>query len=137
MDASVFEFQTMMQTVLNTMAGKTTPAIQTVSYVIMVICLLLGIYESFAKGGDTRQLAATVFKYIVVASVVGNWTTFFTDLMSGFNSIAQYIDDSGGGGDLMKDWGFQLSFNWSNNGYWRVTSSLDGSGSILRDPKVG
>ncbi len=36
----------------------------------MVACLVLGIYGAYAKGGDTRQLTATVFKYIVVAFTV-------------------------------------------------------------------
>jgi hypothetical protein len=138
MDASIFEFQTMMQTVQAGMAGKMIPALQTVSYVLMVICLLLGIYESFAKGGDTRQLTATVFKYVVVAFVVGNWTTFFTDLMTGFNQIAQYIDNSYGGGDLMKDWGSSLSLNWSSSGYtsiWNIITS--GGAAIVNALEIG
>ena len=64
----IFQYQTMMQTVLNGMAGNVIPAMQTVSYVLMVICLLLGIYEAYAKGGDTRQLAATVRGRAGVAS---------------------------------------------------------------------
>jgi hypothetical protein len=138
MDSSIFEFQTMMQTVQAGMAGKMIPALQTVSYVLMVICLLLGIYESFAKGGDTRQLTATVFKYVVVAFVVGNWTTFFTDLMTGFNQVAQYIDNSYGAGDLMKDWGKQLSINWNSNGYtsiWNIITS--GGAAIVNALEIG
>ena len=128
----------MVQTVQAGMAGKMIPALQTVSYVLMVICLLLGIYEAFAKGGDTRQLAATVFKYVVVAFVVGNWTTFFTDLMSGFNQIAQFIDNSYGGGDLMKDWGKELADNWTSNGYisiWNIITS--GGAAIVNALEIG
>ncbi|MGB8481899.1 MAG: hypothetical protein WCE63_24125 [Acidobacteriaceae bacterium] len=130
-DGSIFEFQTMMQTVLNGMAGNMIPAIQTVSYVLMVICLLLGIYEAYARGGDTRQLAATVFKYVVVAFVVGNWTTFFTDLMNGFNGIAQFIDNSYGAGDLMVDWGKQLSSNWNNSGYTSIWNIITSGGAAI------
>ena len=43
MGTQIFEFQTMMQTVISGMAGNMIPALQTVSYVLMVICLLLGI----------------------------------------------------------------------------------------------
>ncbi len=131
MDASIFEFQTMMQTVQAGMASKMIPALQNVSYVLMVMFLVLGIYEAYAKGGDTRQLTATVFKYIVVAFVVGNWTTFFTDTMSGFNQIAQYIDNSYGGGDLMKDWGKQLSANWNANGYGSIWNMIASGGAAI------
>ena len=131
MDASIFEFQTMMQTVQAGMASKMIPALQNVSYVLMVMFLVLGIYEAYAKGGDTRQLTATVFKYIVVAFIVGNWTTFFTDTMSGFNQIAQYIDNSYGGGDLMKDWGDQLSTNWNNNGYGSIWNMITSGGAAI------
>ena len=127
----IFQYQTMMQTVLNGMAGNVIPAMQTVSYVVMVICLLLGIYEAYAKGGDTRQLAATVFKYVVVAFVVGNWTTFFTDLLNGFNSIAQYIDNSYGGLDLISDWSDQLSKNWSNSGYNSIWQLISNGGAAI------
>jgi hypothetical protein len=138
MGTQIFEFQTMMQTVISGMAGNMIPALQTVSYVLMVICLLLGIYEAYAKGGDTRQLAATVFKYIVVAFVVGNWTTFFNDLMTGFNQIAGFIDNSYGGGDLMKDWGNALSINWHSNGYtsiWNIISN--GGAAIVNALEIG
>jgi hypothetical protein len=138
MSTATFEFQTMMQTVIGGMAGNMIPALQTVSYVLMVISLLLGIYEAYAKGGDTRQLAATVFKYIVVAFIVGNWTTFFGDLMTGFNQIAGFIDNSYGAGDLMKDWGKQLSDNWRSNGYtsvWNIITS--GGAAIVNALEIG
>ena len=131
MDQSIFVFQTMMTTVISGMSGKMIPAIQTVAYIIMVASLLLGIYEAFAKGGDTRQLAAAVFKYIVVAFIVGNWTTFFKDTMSGFNALAQFIDNSYGGLDLMKDWQTQLSNNWNSNGYNSIWNIITNGGAAI------
>jgi hypothetical protein len=127
----IFQYQTMMQTVLSGMAGNIIPAMQTVSYVVMVICLLLGIYEAYAKGGDTRQLAATVFKYLVVAFVVGNWTTFFNDLLNGFNGIAQYVDNSYGGLDLIKDWSGQLAHNWDSSGYNSIWQLISNGGAAV------
>lgn len=131
MDQSIFVFQTMMTTVIGGMSGKMIPAIQTVAYIIMVASLLLGIYEAFAKGGDTRQLVAAVFKYIVVAFIVGNWTTFFNDTMSGFNALAQFIDNSYGGLDLMKDWQTQLSNNWNSNGYNSIWNIITNGGAAI------
>jgi hypothetical protein len=63
-----------MQTVQAGMASNMIPALQNVSYVLMVMFLVLGIYEAYANGGDTRQLTATLFKYIVVVFVVGGCT---------------------------------------------------------------
>lgn len=131
MDSGIFEFQTMMQTVMSGMASKMIPAIQNVSYVVMIIALMLGVYEAFVKGGDTKALAGTVMKYIVVAFIVGNWTTFFTDLNSGFNTIAQYIDDSYGAGDLLKDWHTQLSVNWTDNGYTSIWNMIVSGGAAI------
>ena len=119
-DGAIFQYQDQMMTVLAGVGSKMIPAIQNVAYVLMVICLVLGIYEAYVKGGDTRQLATTFLKYVVVAFLVANWQAFFTDLMSGFNGIAQYIDDSYGAGDLAKDWWSQLST------YWNQTSTSAG-----------
>src|SRR5271163_1064898 len=117
MNGAIFQYQNMMMTVVQGMASGLIPALQTVSYIIMLACLVLGIYEAYAKGGDTRQLAATVMKYVVVAFVVGNWTAFFSDLTTGFNQIAQYIDNSYGAGDLAASWANQLSGSFSQGGY--------------------
>ena len=131
MDPTIFEFQTMMTTVMNGMASKMIPAIQNVSYVLMIISLMLGVYEAYVKGGDTKALAGTVMKYIVVAFIVGNWNTFFTDLNSGFNTIAQYIDNSYGAGDLLKDWQTQLSVNWTDNGYTSIWNMIVSGGAAI------
>lgn len=131
MDPAIFEFQTMQVTVMNGMATRMIPSIQNVSYIIMVIALVVGIYEAYARGGDTRQLAGTLFKYVVVAFVVGNWTTFFYDLMNGFNGIAQYIDNSYGGWDLAKDWAQQLSSNWNSKGYNSIWQLITNGGAAI------
>lgn len=131
MDPTVFEFQTMMTTVMNGMSGKMIPAIVNVSYVFLIIALMLGIYEAYVKGGDTKALAGTVMKFVVVAFIIGNWATFFRDLNSGFNTIAQYIDDSYGAGDLLKDWTNQLSLNWSQSGYTSIWNMISSGGAAI------
>ena len=126
MNGAIFQYQNMLMTVIQGMGSGLIPALQTVSYIIMLVCLVFGIYEAYVKGGDTRQLAATVLKYIVVAFVVGNWTTFFSDLMTGFNQIAQYVDNAYGAGDLAADWAVQLSNSWTQGGYtsiWNVVNN--------------
>ena len=51
MDPGIFEFQTMMTTVANGMSGKMIPAIVNVAYIFMIISLMLGVYEAYARGG--------------------------------------------------------------------------------------
>jgi hypothetical protein len=74
----------------------------------MTTSLVLGIYEAFVKGGDIRSLAGTFLKYAVAAFVIGYWSSFFSDLFTGFNQIANTIDGSYGGLDLLKSWETQL-----------------------------
>ena len=127
----IYQYQAVMQTAMNTISSSMIPSIQNVAYVLMVICLLVGIYEAYAKGGDTRQLAATVFKYVVVAFIVGNWTAVFTDTMTGFNQIASAINNSFGGWDLLQSWGSQLSSNWSSGGYSSIWQVITNGGAAI------
>ena len=131
MDPGIFEFQTMMTTVANGMAGKMIPAIVNVAYIFMIISLMLGVYEAYARGGDTKGLAGAVMKFIVVAFIIGNWTRFFADLNSGFNTIAQQIDNSYGAGDLLKDWGNLLIVNWTNSGYTSIWNMITAGGAAF------
>ena len=78
----IFEFQSMMTSVVNGISGSLLTAVQSVAYVLMTICLVLGIYEAYVKGGDIRSLAGTFLKYAVAAFVIGNWTAFFSDLFT-------------------------------------------------------
>ena len=136
MDPGPFEFQTMMTTVANGMSGNMIPAIVNVAYIFMIISLMLGVYEAYVRGGDTKGLAGTVMKFIVVAFVIGNWSRFFADLNSGFNTIAQQIDDSYGAGDLLKDWGNLLVTNWNNNGYTSIWNLISGGAAIVNSLEI-
>ena len=104
MNPGIFEFQSMMTSVVNGISGSLLTAVQSVAYVLMTICLVLGIYEAYVKGGDIRSLAATFLKYAVAAFVIGYWSNFFSDLFTGFNQIANTIDSSYGAGDLAANW---------------------------------
>ncbi|MCI0423443.1 MAG: hypothetical protein L0312_30205, partial [Acidobacteria bacterium] len=39
-------------------------AILNVSYAILLLCFLFGLYQSFARGGDVRHLGITGLKYL-------------------------------------------------------------------------
>ena len=102
MGPGIFEFQSMMTTVVNSISGSMLSSIQTVAYMLMTICLVLGIFEAYTKGGDLRSLGTTFLKYAVAAFAIGYWSNVFSDTFTGFNSIASTIDNSTGGFDLIK-----------------------------------
>jgi hypothetical protein len=97
----------------------------------MTISLVLGIYEAFVKGGDIRSLAGTFLKYAVAAFVIGYWSSFFSDLFTGFNQIANTIDSSYGGLDLLKSWETQLQHLFQANGYNKLFASIPWTPSAL------
>ena len=56
--------------------------LQTISYSILAITLLMGVYESFLSGGSVRQLGVTFLKFGVAAAIIGNWNAFMTDVVN-------------------------------------------------------
>jgi hypothetical protein len=131
MQPGIFEFQSMLTSVVNGISGSLLTSVQSVSYVLMTICLVLGIYEAYVKGGDIRSMAGTFLKYAVAAFVIGYWSNFFSDVFTGFNQIANTIDSSYGGLDLLKSWESQLLTLFTNNGYSRLSTSIPWTPSAL------
>jgi hypothetical protein len=131
MNPGIFEFQSMITSVVNGMAGNLLITIQGVAYILMTICLVLGVYEAYSKGGEIRTLAITFMKYGVAAFVIGNWSHFFSDLFSGFNQIAATIDNSYGAGDLAQTWWTGLQGLWNSQGYNSIFSGIAFSPSAI------
>ena len=78
------------------------PTLQTISYSILAITLLLGVYESFLSGGSVRQLGVTFLKFGVAAALIGNWNAFMTDVVNVGTTFATAF--LGANGDLLKQW---------------------------------
>ena len=131
MNPGIFEFQSMMTSVVNGISGSLLTAVQSVAYTLMTICLVLGIYEAYVKGGDIRSLAATFLKYAVAAFVIGYWSNFFSDLFTGFNQIANTIDSSYGAGDLAANWLNGLKALWTSQGYDSIFNGIAFSPSAI------
>ena len=124
MGPGIFQFQSMMTTVVSGISGSMLSSIQTVAYMLMTICLALGIYEAYVRGGDLRSLATTFLKYAVAAFAIGYWSNVFSDTFSGFNTIASGIDSSFGGFDLISTWSNGLANLFKNNGYDAMMKSI-------------
>jgi len=131
MNPGIFEFQSMMTSVINGISGSLLTAVQSLAYILMTICLVLGIYEAYVKGGDIRSLAATFLKYAVAAFVIGYWSNFFSDLFTGFNQIANTIDSSYGAGDLAANWLNGLKALWTSQGYDSIFNGIAFSPSAI------
>jgi hypothetical protein len=121
----------MTTAVVNGISGSMLSSIQTVAYMLMTICLVLGIYEAYVKGGDLRSLATTFLKYAVAAFVIGYWSNVFSDTFSGFNSIASGIDNSTGGLDLISAWSSGLLDLYRTNGYAGIMKAIPWTPSAL------
>ncbi len=131
MSTAVFEFQTMLISVVNNISGTLLSAEQSVAYVLMTISLVLGIYEAYARGGDVRSLAGTFLKYAVAAFLIGYWSNVFSDTFTGFNQMASSIDNSFGAQDLIASWKTQLEALFTQNGYNKIFTSIPWTPSAL------
>src|SRR6202021_620851 len=131
MNPGIFEFQSMMTSVVNGISGSLLTAVQSLAYILMTICLVLGIYEAYVKGGSIHSLAATFLKYAVAAFVIGYWSNLFSDLFTGFNQIANSTDSSFAAGDLINGWESQLQALFTQNGYNKIFTSIPWTPSAL------
>jgi hypothetical protein len=76
--------------------------LQTMSYSILAITLLMGVYESFLSGGSIRQLGVTFLKFGAAAAIVANWNSFVTDVVGVGTTFATSF--LGANSDLLKQW---------------------------------
>jgi hypothetical protein len=113
----MFYFQQVFNTAMNGIdtGGATAGVVQVAQYVLLA-SLLFGIYESWARGGDTHYLGATALRFFAIGLVLINYGTAFRDINGMFNSVANFIDSTtAGGSDVFGQWMNDLSTYWNNN----------------------
>jgi hypothetical protein len=89
--------------------------VQVAQYVLLA-SLLFGVYEAWARGGDTHYLGATAIRFFAIGLVLINYGSAFRDVNGMFNGVANFIDTSTAGGiDVFGRWMNDLSAYWSNN----------------------
>jgi hypothetical protein len=112
----VFYFQTLLNMALAGIDGTNVlSTITSISFAILLVCFLVGLYQSAMRGGDMQALAITAIKYLVVAMIVANWASVFRDVNGSFNSIANFIGSSSGAGDMFLSWMSQLQQQATSN----------------------
>src|ERR1700739_1338795 len=114
---TMFYFQQLFNTAMSGIdsGGATAGAVQVAQYILLA-SLLFGVYEAWARGGDTHYLGATAVRFFAVGLVMINYGTAFRDVNGMFNNVANFINTStAGGGDVFGQWMSDLSNYWNNN----------------------
>jgi hypothetical protein len=132
----VFYFEQLLRTALNGIDNaNVTSAVLGVAGAVLLLSFLFSAYEAFAAGGDVRMLASSGTKYLILGLVFANYASAFRDVNGMFNSVADFIYNSVGVGDLFSNWMRQLAQYWDANGIaslWSlVTGSISGLISLL------
>jgi hypothetical protein len=129
----VFYFQQLLNTALGGIdATNVIPAVSNMAFAILLIGFLVGLYQAVLRGGDLQALAVTAIKYLVVAMIVANWSTVFRDVNGSFNTVASFIGNSSGAGDMFINWMTQLQQQAQSNPnltFWDMITG-DAAGAI-------
>ena len=124
----MFYFEQLFQTALNGIdSANVTSAVLGVAGTILLLSFLYSSYEAFASGGDVRLLAISGIKYLIIGLVFASYGTVFRDVNSMFNSVADFIYNSTGVGDVFSNWMTQLADYWQSNGntsMWNLVTGL-------------
>jgi hypothetical protein len=124
----VFYFEQLFQTALNGIdAANVTAAVLGIAATILLLSFLYSAYQAFAAGGDVRMLAISGIKYLILGLVFARYSAVFRDVNAMFNSVANFIYNSTGVGDLFANWMNQLSQYWQTNGstsLWNLVTGL-------------
>ncbi len=124
----MFYFQQLFQTALN---GIDSTNIMTtvlgIAGAILLLSFLFAAYQAFTSGGDVRLLAVAGVKYLILGLVFASYSTVFRDVNGMFNSVADFIYNSTGVGDVFSNWLNQLEQYWQANGnvsLWNLVTGL-------------
>lgn len=125
----MFYFQTVFQTAMNGIdSGGTTAGVVSIAQYLLLGCLLFGVYEAWARGGDSQMLGVTAVRFFAVGLVMINYGVVFRDVNNGFNSVANFIDGSSAGGvDVFKQWMNDLGTYWNTNGITSLWGMITGA----------
>jgi hypothetical protein len=112
----VFYFQKLLNMA---MAGidrtSVISTVTTIGFAILLVGFLVGLYQAALRGGDLQALAVTAIKYLVVAMIIANWASVFRSVNGSFDTVANFIGNSSGSGDMFLAWMTDLQQQANNN----------------------
>jgi hypothetical protein len=130
-----FYFEQVLQTALNGIDRNVTGPVLQVAGVILILSLLYAVYEAYSNGGDVRALGVAGVKYLVLGLVFLNYQSAFRSVNSMFNSVADFIYNTNGIGDVIQSWLNSVSAYISQQGlssFWTlVTGAISGLLDVL------
>jgi type IV secretory pathway TrbL component len=128
----VFYFQQLFSQGLSGINGTAIiPTITTIAYTILLIGFMTALYQAAMRGGDVQSLGIAAIKYVVVAIILANWNTVFTDINNSFNQLAQYIASTSSSGDMFSSWLSQLKQQFLSGGLSSFWKLIIGSAAAL------
>lgn len=124
----MFYFQQLFQTALNGIDGTNImPTVLGIAGSILLLSFLFAAYQAFTSGGDVRLLGIAGIKYLILGLVFASYGAVFRDVNGMFNSVADFIYNSTGVGDVFSNWLNQLEQYWQANGnvsMWNLVTGL-------------
>ena len=122
----MFYFEQLFQTALQGIDGTSImTTVLELAGSLLVISFLYGAYQAFAAGGDVRRLAVAGIEYLVLGLVFANYSAIFRSVNGMFNSVADFVYNASGVGDVFQKWLNQLSSYVGQNGFsslWGLVS---------------
>jgi hypothetical protein len=130
-----FYFEKVFQTALNGIDQNVTGPVLQVAGVILILSLLYAVYEAYSNGGDVRALGVAGVKYLVLGLVFLNYQSAFRSVNGMFNSVADFIYNTNGIGDVIQNWLNSVSAYIGQQGlssFWTlVTGAISGLLDVL------
>jgi hypothetical protein len=130
-----FYFEQVLQTALNGIDQNVTGPVLQLAGVILILSLLWAVYEAYSNGGDVRALGVAGIKYLVLGVVFLNYQQAFRSVNGMFNTVADFIYNTNGIGDVIQSWLNSVSTYISQQGlssFWTlVTGAISGLLDVL------
>ena len=130
-----FYFEQVLQTALNGIDQNVTGPVLQVAGVILILSLLYAVYEAYSNGGDVRALGIAGIKYLILGLVFLNYQQAFRSVNSMFNTVADFIYNTNGIGDVIQNWLNSVSAYLGQQGlssFWTlVTGAISGLLDVL------
>jgi len=130
-----FYFEQVLQTALNGIDQNVTGPVLQLAGVILILSLLYAVYEAYSNGGDVRALGIAGIKYLVLGLVFLNYQQAFRSVNGMFNTVADFIYNTNGVGDVIQNWLNSVSTYISQQGlssFWTlVTGAISGLLDVL------
>lgn len=128
-----FYFEQVLQTALNGIDQNVTGPVLQIAGVILMLSLLYAVYEAYSNGGDVRALGIAGVKYLVLGLVFLNYQSAFRSVNAMFNTVADFIYNTNGIGDVVQNWLNSVSAYISQQGFSSFWSLVTGAIAGLLD----